>query len=311
MESRTFFLDDSGHLRSGWRLAFFAVAFLVCVKLLQAIVLLTGPAVFKKSAFELLSGTGGFVIGAAILFASATLVGWACGAIFEELPFRAIGWSFHPGWLRNFAIGTAIGAASLLLAGIFAAATRGLNFGFDSMTATSIEKTLAISAAVFVLAAAAEEVVFRGYPLQTLTRARLAWLGVLLTSVPFAAVHLNNPNSAGGFAFVNTALAGIWLAIAYLRTRSLWFPLGIHWIWNWMQAAILGVPVSGINQLTPAPLLHAANQGPDWFTGGAYGLEGGLACTIALLASMLVVWRTKLIVSADVTPSSTSSPPAN
>jgi len=164
---------------------------------------------------------------------------------------------------------------------------------------------------VFVLAAAAEEVVFRGYPLQTLTRAKLAWLGVLLTAVPFAAVHLNNPNSARGFTFVNTALAGIWLAIAYLRTGSLWFPLGIHWAWNWMQAAILGVPVSGINRLTPAPLLHAANQGPDWLTGGTYGLEGGLACTIALLVSMFVVWRTKLIVSADVTPLSPSSPAAS
>ena len=311
MESRSFFLDDSGHLRSGWRLAFFVGAFFVCVKLLQAVVFLAGPAISKKSAVELLSGTAGFVIGAAILFASATLVGWACGAIFEELPFRAIGWSFHSGWLRNFAVGTAIGAASLLLAGIFAAVTRGLSFGIDPMAATSIEKTLTISAMVFVLAAAAEEVVFRGYPLQTLTRAKLAWLGVLLTAVPFAAVHLNNPNSASGFTFVNTALAGIWLAIAYLRTGSLWFPLGIHWAWNWMQAAILGVPVSGINRLTPAPLLHAANQGPDWLTGGAYGLEGGLACTVALLVSMLVVWRTKLIVSADVTPSSTSSPPAN
>ena len=258
-----------------------------------------------------MSGTAGFVIGAGILLASATLVGWACGAIFEELPFRAIGWSFHSGWLRNFAVGTAIGAASLLLAGIFAAVTRGLSFGIDPMAATSIEKTLTISAMVFVLAAAAEEVVFRGYPLQTLTRAKLAWLGVLLTAVPFAAVHLNNPNSARGFTVVNTVLAGIWLAIAYLRTGSLWFPLGIHWAWNWMQAAILGVPVSGINRLTPAPLLHAANQGPDWLTGGAYGLEGGLACTVALLVSMLVVWRTKLIVSVDVTPSSTSSPPAN
>src|SRR6266705_3387445 len=131
MESRSFFFVDSGHLRSGWRLAFFVGAFFVCVKLLQAVVFLAGPAISKKSAVELLGGAGGFVIGAAIFFVSATLVGWACGAIFEELPFRAIGWSFHSGWLRNFAVGTAIGAASLLLAGIFAAVTRGLRFGIE------------------------------------------------------------------------------------------------------------------------------------------------------------------------------------
>jgi membrane protease YdiL (CAAX protease family) len=140
---------------------------------------------------------------------------------------------------------------------------------------------------------------FRGYPLQTLTRANLAWLGVLLTSVPFAAVHLNNPHAVPGFTFVNTALAGVWLAVAYLRTRSLWLPLALHWSWNWAQAS-LGFPVSGIERFAPAPLLQAINAGPDWLTGGAYGIEGGAACTVALLISTLVIWRTKLFSIADV-----------
>jgi len=300
MESRTFFLDEAGHLRSGWRLAFFAVAFLVCAQLLEAAVLVSSSLILKKSSVTVLSGTWGFVVGAAILFASAALVGWACGALFEELPFSALGWSLHAGWFRNFAIGSMIGGASLFLAAVFALATRGLTFTLDPISATSIERTLAQSAIIFVFAASAEEVLFRGYPLQTLTRAKLAWLGVLLTSVPFALVHLNNPNVAQGFTFVNTALAGVWLAIAYLRTRSLWFPLGLHWAWNWMQASIFGLPVSGIVRLAPAPLLHAVNEGPDWLTGGTYGIEGGAACTVALLISTFVVWRTKLVSSANV-----------
>ena len=300
MESRTFFLDDSGHLRSGWRLAFFVVALLVCAKLLEVAVFVTASAIFRKSAVELLSGSWIYAVGGAVLFASATLVGWACGKLFEELPFSGLGWSFHSGWFRNFAIGSAIGDASLFLAAVFAAVTRGLTFHLGQISAASIEKTLALSAIVFLILAAAEEVVFRGYPLQTLTRAKLAWLGVMLTSILFALLHLGNPNVARGFTFANTALAGVWLAIAYLRTRSLWFPFGIHWAWNWMQASIFGLPVSGIDQLAPAPLLHAMNKGPDWLTGGAYGIEGGAACTVALLISTFVVWRTKLISSANV-----------
>jgi len=245
-----------------------------------------------------LGGNAGFVVGAAILFVSAALVGWGCGVLFEELPWRALGWSLHAGWFRNFSIGSAIGTASLVLAAALTIVTRGLSFNLDALSAASIEKTLLLSAVIFIVAAAAEEVLFRGYPLQTLTRARLAWLGVFLTSVPFAVVHLNNPNVSRGFTFVNTALAGVWLAIAYLRTRSLWFPLGLHWSWNWMQASIFGLPVSGIERLAPAPLLHAMNAGPDWLTGGAYGIEGGAACTIALLISTVIVWRTKLIRSA-------------
>jgi hypothetical protein len=135
-----------------------------------------------------------------------------------------------------------------------------------------------------------------------LTRARLAWLGVLLTSVPFAAAHLKNPNAVPGFTFINTALAGVWLAVAYLRTRSLWLSFGLHWSWNWAQASLLGLPVSGIERIAPAPLLKAINAGPDWLTGGAYGIEGGAACTIALLISTVVIWRAKLFARADVTP---------
>ena len=60
-------------------------------------------------------------------------------------------------------------------------------------------------------------------------------------------------------------------------------------------------PVSGIDRFAPAPLLKAFNLGPDLLTGGAYGIEGGAACTIALLISTLIIWRAKLFVRADVT----------
>ena len=132
---------------------------------------------------------------------------------------------------------------------------------------------------------------FRGYGLQTLTRARLAWVGVLLTSVPFGLVHLGNPNVVPGVTFANTALAGVWLAAAYLRTRSLWFPLGVHWAWNWALGWLFGLPISGIT-LISHPLLKAEQIGPAWLTGGNYGLEGGAACTVALSVSTIFLCRT-------------------
>src|SRR5205085_10431659 len=184
--------------------------------------------------------------------------------------------------------------------------TRGVSFSFDVAGTGSISWTLGTSLLVFVFAGAAEELLFRGYPLQTVRRANLAWLGIFLTSVPFAAVHLNNSHAVAGFTFINTALAGVWLAVAYLRTRSLWLPLGLHWSWNWVQASLLGLPVSGIERIAPASLLRAVNAGPDWLTGGAYGIEGGAACTIALLISTLVIWRVKLFSRADV-PASTQA----
>jgi membrane protease YdiL (CAAX protease family) len=299
MEAHNFFTNEEGHLRSGWRLAIFAVAFLICTQLTQALLYLGLAVVLRHSAFELANSNWAFVAGHGSILISATLVAWACGSLFEELPFRALGCSLHRGWLRTFGLGSMLGAATLFLAALLTTVTRGVHFGFDPAGPRSIGQTLAVSLLLFVFAAAAEEMLFRGYPLQTLTRANLAWLGVLLTSVPFAAVHLNNPHAVPGFTFVNTALAGVWLAVAYLRTRSLWLPLALHWSWNWAQASLLGFPVSGIERIAPAPLLQAMNAGPDWLTGGAYGIEGGAACTVALLISTLVIWRTKLFSRAD------------
>jgi len=294
-----FFIGKDGHLRSGWRVVFFAVAFLVCEQLFEAATLILTHAIGG-----LPGGFWGdvlpFLIGAVALFSSATVIGWACGAIFEELPFSALGWWPHRGWLKNLAIGSLLGASSLLLAAGLTTITRGIKFTFNTSPGSTIGRTAIVSLVVFVVAAAAEESLFRGYALQTLTRARLVWVGVLLTSLPFAAVHLRNPNISRGFTFINTAVAGIWFCVAYLRTGSLWFPLGLHWAWNWTQASLLGLPVSGIQRLAPAPLLHAMNAGPDWLTGGAYGIEGGAACTVALVISTIVIWRMKFLSHAPV-----------
>ncbi len=279
MEAYNFFIDKEGHLRSGWRLAIFVVAFMVCTQLSQILLFWGLAAVLQLTFFELVNSNWGFVAGHGSILISATLVGWACGALFEQLPFRALGCWPHRGWLKNLGLGSVLGAVTLVLAALLATATRGIHFRFDPAGARSIGETLAVSTLLFIFAAAAEEILFRGYPLQTLTRAKLAWLGV---------------------TFVNTALAGVWLAVAYLRTRSLWLPLALHWSWNWAQASLLGLPVSGIERIAPAPLLQAINAGPDWLTGGAYGIEGGAACTIALLISTVVIWRTKLFATVHV-----------
>jgi uncharacterized protein len=99
------------------------------------------------------------------------------------------------------------------------------------------------------------------------------------------------------FTFMNTALAGLWLALAYWRTRSLWLPFGLHWGWNWTMGGVLGSPISGIREITPEPLLRFEDAGPAWIGGGEYGFEGGAACTLVLLAITLFIWRTPLLKS--------------
>ena len=66
-----------------------------------------------------------------------------------------------------------------------------------------------------------------------------------------------------------------------------------------MQGAVLGSPVSGITQITPDPLLRFTDAGPAWIGGGAYGIEGGAACTLALVIATLILWRTRLVSATE------------
>jgi len=296
MDPKTVFINSAGRLRSGWRVLIFVALFII-------LLIVLGAAVNKFSELALRGVPSRNVahyvenlIARIVLLAAALLAGFICARWLEGLPWRALGLWFHSGWLRDFFFGSVIGVASLALATALATAGGGLSFTFSGRDAmVPVGQTLLFSGALFILAALAEEALFRGYPLQTLTRAKLAWLAILLTSVPFAAVHLRNPNVVAGFTFINTALAGVWLAVAYLKTRSLWFPLGVHWAWNWALGSLFGLPVSGLTDLAPYPLLHGADLGPAWLTGGSYGIEGGLACTITLLVSTIFIWRTRLV----------------
>jgi len=296
MDLKQVFINSAGRLRSGWRLLIFV--------LILGILSLFFGAVTKK-VFELAvqfvprSGVARYLenfVFRLIFLIVALLAGFICTRFLEGLPWRALGLWFHEKWARDFLLGSLIGIVSLALATAIATAGGGLSFTISGRAAlVQVVQTLVFSALLFIVAALAEEALFRGYPLQTLTRANLAWLAVFLTSVPFAAIHLRNPNVAAGFTFFNTALAGVWLAVAYLRTRSLWFPLGVHWAWNWALGSLFGLPVSGISDLAPHPLLRGTDLGPAWLTGGGYGIEGGLACTITLIVSTFFILRTRLV----------------
>ena len=292
---RYLFFNDARRLRSGWRLGVFVIAFMallfvvtVGLRLVYSLAVSLVPAIRPPARVTEL-------VFHVIILVGSLGAGYICVRLLEGLPWRSLGLTWHSRWFRDLLIGSAIGIASLALAAAIAFAGGGLRFSFSSAGMMSVAITLIVSAAMFVVAALAEEALCRGYPLQTFVRARLIWLGVAITSLAFAAGHLQNPNAGAMLAFVNTALAGVWLAVAYLRTRSLWFPLGVHWAWNWALGSLFGLPVSGITRIAPHPLLVGTDLGPAWLTGGSYGIEGGLAGTIVLVISTIFVWKTALV----------------
>lgn len=143
----------------------------------------------------------------------------------------------------------------------------------------------------FMLGAWNEELVNRGYVLQTLASGLNLPLAALITSISFGMGHLANPNSNWLAAVGISFTAIVVLVYGYVRTGQLWLPIGLHIGWNFFQSTIFGFPVSGYD--LPG-LFHIHVSGPELWTGGPFGPEAGLIILpICVLGSLLIYQFTK------------------
>jgi hypothetical protein len=214
-------------------------------------------------------------------------------AVFDRRPLGSVGLAFHPRWWRELGRGLAVGAAMLFLAIVL---EWGCGFAHFAFTTHPMLGAGSFSFAFFAAAAANEEAVFRGYPFQRLAESITPVGAIVLTSGFFGLAHLANPHRTW-ISTLNTALVGVPFAIAYLRTRSLWMPMGMHFIWNFLLGFFLGLPVSGFN--VPASVFTARVRGPSWLTGGEYGPEGGLLAMAAILGAIVYLSFTKSIYTTE------------
>ncbi len=133
-----------------------------------------------------------------------------------------------------------------------------------------------------------EELFFRGILFRWLEEFGGSWLALLLTSGLFGAAHLSNPNSSTFAAFCIAVEAGVLLGAAYMLTRSLWLPMGLHAAWNFTQGEIFDVNVSGIEE---HGLVTAQLSGPPLLSGNNFGLEGSvIGLAVATAAGLWLVY---------------------
>lgn len=147
---------------------------------------------------------------------------------------------------------------------------------------------LILNLATLAVAALTEEVAFRGFAFRRLIDAIGPTAATIFLSLLFGFAHILNPGSTWTSTIITT-LAGLLLAIAWLRTHGLWLGWGFHFAWNASIAILFGLPISGITDF--ASVVRTSTFGRFWLTGGDYGPEGAIFTAIVLLIGIAILVR--------------------
>ncbi len=273
------FLTRHRELRSGWKILLFVM------------ITAAGAIGVSVTAGQLLQGVPGTeeFLALAVAFAAS----WAMTRWINRKPLSAIGLWVHPRAMQELGIGLLLGFLMMTGIVIVQLASGYLTVTWRAMPWGEAAGTAALACVFFALAAMTEELLFRGYPFQTLIQGITALPAIIVMSGIFGIAHAMNPH-ATPLSIANVILAGIWLSLAYLKTRSLWLPWGLHFAWNFTQTTVYGFPTSGL-QFVDRTLWVVGQTGPDWITGGSFGPEGGVLATLALLAGTWYVMKSRAL----------------
>lgn len=267
---------SKGQLRNGWWIVIFI-----------ALVALTRP-LYKPLQQQLLAwGTPSL----ALEYLSPALVlpvTWICLRLRHQR-LADVGLRLNRSWLAQFSAGLVIATIQIgaITALIYAAG--GLSFSLNPQRSVEI---LLSGACLMLAAVVLEELLFRGFLFQRLLDGTGVWFSQIVVAALFAFGHWDNPGMDGItklVASVDLALGALIFGFAYIRTRSLALPIGLHLGWNYSQGMLLGFAVSGhehASWFTPT-----INDGASWLNGGQFGLEASIFAVIIDLLLLTALWR--------------------
>jgi membrane protease YdiL (CAAX protease family) len=287
---RIFISEDEPRLRAGWRLICHTLLYFFFALLIIAIwgfLLVT----FKRSA---LTENMGITLGSVNLASIAlevtilTIATWTARRYIDRRTFISLGLSIHRTAWVDLIAGFLLSAFQFSMIYLTTTVMGWSQFQSWAWESERLETVIGKTVLMFLLffgVAYREELLSRGYHLQNLAEGSNLPLAVVISSLIFSILHLSNPN-INGIAVLGLLAAGLFLAYGYVRTKSLWLPIGLHLGWNFFESTIFGYPVSGMTNFS---LIQQQIHGPEWITGGAFGPEAGLLLLPTLLIGAYIL----------------------
>jgi len=284
---RYFISLDEFRLRAGWRLLVHTILLLFLLMLFGAF-LTIGILLFgiqTEDVFDLESPLLNVLVSIPLI----TLTTYAVRRVIDRRSFSSLGFEFDSRTIVDLLVGFAIPALMMGIIFVFEWSVgwlRVIDFAWQVEPIGTWMPELLVWLVVYIAVGYQEELLSRGYHLQNIAEGLNLPLGILISSLIFAFLHLGNPFFSIT-SFLGLIAAGYFLAFAWLRTRQLWLPIGLHIGWNFFEGNIFGFAVSGTDTFK---LIRHEVAGPSLVTGGEFGPEAGLILIPAMLLGTALVW---------------------
>ncbi len=210
--------------------------------------------------------------------------------LIERRPIYTMG-LIRKGSLKKYLRGFGFGVLMILFCIIIFAA---LNLVTIDTSNPSIKGFNALGSVLILLVGwlvqgASEEIMVRGWLLPVVGSRHNVALGIFISSTIFGALHLGNPN-VNVLPMINLVLFGVFAALYVIWEGGLWGICALHSSWNWAQGNVFGFEVSGTLPVGGMLIDFQPVADSDLITGGAFGIEGGVVCSITLLLGIGILF---------------------
>ena len=266
---------------NGWIKSLLAFFFLLFIPqtLGVVILLIAGYDLSKMSSGKIDLNTM-IILEYSMIFFMVILL-WLFMKFIDKQPFIKIGLQTK-GRLKEFNYGIFLGFIIMGAAFLFLFSINEIVFVDFSFKPNKVLLSIVLFTGVSVF----EEVVFRGYMLKNLLESFNPYLALFISSIFFSLIHGYNPNVTT-LGLCNIFLAGFLLGASYVFTKNLWFPIALHFSWNFFQS-MFGFKVSGLDSYSIIEFTIPEN---NMLNGGEFGFESSYLSIIILILGIFIIWN--------------------
>lgn len=289
------FTNKNKEIRSGFKIALFIILYTILsvtlgsflLSIIYSIANIRKPIESKKVEEYLYSTEVGVLLlqlsGFIVMLISVFIV----LRIIENKRFKNIGFNSIKENAKGLLMGLILGAGSMTVIFMVLLISRNITLK-ESLMNPNFTSNALWGIALYIIVALNEEILCRGYIQTTLNQMGKPWLSAIITSVTFSALHLGNPN-VKTIGLLNIFLVGLLFSYMYIKTKSLWMPIGYHFTWNYFQGNVFGFHVSGTTQSKGVYNIEIVRE--NILTGGSFGPEAGILATIVIMIGVIIVWK--------------------